>query len=199
MSAACDGILVLDFSWWMSGPLATMGLADCGARVVKVEPPDGDPARDLPAFQTWNRGKESVVLDLKTEAGLARAQDLIAVADVVVVGFRPGVAERLGIGYEQVSEINPRAVYASITGFGEQGKFRHLKGYDALVAAKSGRMTVYERIAVRPGPGFSANPYCSFSAAMLLTQGILAALHRRRETGLGQKVSVSMLGAIRGV
>lgn len=196
MAGACDGLRVIDFSWWMAGPLATMTLADCGARVIKVEPPDGDPARDLLAFQTWNRGKESVVLDLKTEHGRDRAIELIRDADVVVVGFRPGVPERLGIGYEQVRQTNPRAVYASLTGFGDQGKFRHLKGYEALVAAKSGRMVMYERIAPRLGPGFVANPYCSFSAGMLLAQGILAALHRRRQTGVGQKVSVSMLGAI---
>src|SRR3990172_3835996 len=161
MSASCDDILVIDFSWWMAGPLATMTLADYGARVIKVEPPDGDPARALPAFQTWNRGKESVVLDLKTAGGRARARELVRAADVVVAGFRPGVAERLGIGYQQVHEANPRAVYASLTGFGEQGKFRQLKGYDALVAAKSGRMTMYERIAPRPRPRFSSNPYCS--------------------------------------
>src|SRR3990170_7131992 len=100
MSAPCDDILVIDFSWWMAGPLATMVLADNGAEVIKVEPPDGDPARDLPAFQTWNRGKKSVVLDLKTEEGRARAAELVAGADVVVVSFRPGVAERLGVGYE---------------------------------------------------------------------------------------------------
>lgn len=196
MAGACDGIRVVDFSWWMAGPLATMTLADCAARVIKVEPPEGDPARDMPAFQTWNRGKESVVLDLKTEAGRARARELIRWADVVVVGFRPGVAERLGIGYEQVQEVNPQAIYASLTGFGERGKFRRLKGYDALVAAKSGRMTVYEHIADRPGPAFVANPYGSFSAAMLLAQGILAALRQRHATGIGQRVSVSMLGAI---
>src|SRR3990170_5951102 len=133
MVGACDDILVIDFTWWMAGPLATMTLADCGARVIKVEPPGGDPARVLPAFQTWNRGKESVALDLKTDTGQARARELIRAADVVVVGFRPGVAERLGIGYQQVREVNPRAVYASLTGFGETGKFRHLQGYDALV------------------------------------------------------------------
>ncbi len=196
MSGACDGIRVVDFSWWMVGPLATMTLADCGATVIKVEPPDGDPARDLPAFQMWNRGKESVALDLKTEDGRARAQELIRTADVVVVGFRPGVAERLDIGYQQVHETNPRAVYASISGFGAEGTSRHLQGYDALVAAKSGRMVMYERIAQRPGPGFTPNPYCSFSAAMLLMQGILAALHKRRQTGVGQEVRVSMLAAI---
>lgn len=196
MSGACDGLRVLDFSWWMAGPLATMTLADYGATVIKVEPPEGDPARDLPAFQTWNRGKESVALDLKTEEGQAHAIELVRTADVVVVAFRPGVAERLGIDYDRVRQANPRAIYASLTGFGRQGKFSHLQGYEALVAAKSGRMTVYETIADRAGPGFLANPYCSFSAAMLLTQGILAALHQRLKTGVGQQVDVSMLGAI---
>ncbi len=196
MSGACDGIRVVDFSWWMVGPLATMVLADYGAEVIKVEPPDGDPARDLPAFQTWNRGKESVVLDLKTDAGRERALELIRTADVVVTGFRPGVAERLGIGFAQVHEANPRAIYASVSGYGSKGTRRHLHGYDALVAAKSGRMTIYEHIADRPGPGFIANPYCSFSTAMLLTQGILAALRSRRQTGVGQEVSVSMLAAL---
>lgn len=196
MPGACDGLRVIDFTWWMAGPLATMVLADYGARVIKVEPPGGDPARVLPAFQTWNRGKESVVLDLKTDEGRARAGELVRSADVVVVGFRPGVAERLGIGYEQVRAANPRAVYASLTGFGETGTLRHQRGYDALVAAKSGRMVLYERIAARPGPGFIANPYGSFAAAMLLAQGILAALHRRCATGVGQKVSVSLQGAL---
>jgi crotonobetainyl-CoA:carnitine CoA-transferase CaiB-like acyl-CoA transferase len=195
MPSPCDDLLVIDFSWWMSGPLATMTLADYGARVIKVEPPAGDPARAHPAFQTWNRGKESITLDLKTDEGRARAHELIAAADVVVTGFRPGVAERLGVGYEQAAQLNPRAVYAQITGFGENGASSGVHGYPALVAAKTGRMNLYEKIAARPGPGFVANPYAPFAAGMLLTQGILAALHQRRSTGRGQQVSVSMLGA----
>ena len=196
MSGVCEGLRVVDFSFWMAGPLATMVLADNGADVIKVEPPDGDPARNMPAFQTWNRGKKSVLLDLKTADGQERAAELLRSADVVVEAFRPGVADRLGIGYEQVRELNPRAVYASISGYGEQGKFRNLKGYEALVSAKSGRMMMFERIAPRDGPAYPAVPCASFSAAMLTVQGILAALHTRRETGAGQKVSVSLQAAL---
>jgi crotonobetainyl-CoA:carnitine CoA-transferase CaiB-like acyl-CoA transferase len=195
MAGRCDDLQVVDFTWWMAGPLATMTLADYGARVIKVEPPGGDPARGHPAFQTWNRGKESIALDLKSDGGRTRAQELIVAADVVVVGFRPGVAERLGIGFEQVRDVNSHAVYATLTGFGEMGSSRDQRGYEALVAAKTGRMNLFANIAPRPGPGFVANPVGSYAAAMLLTQGILAALHERRRTGHGQKVSVSMVGA----
>jgi crotonobetainyl-CoA:carnitine CoA-transferase CaiB-like acyl-CoA transferase len=192
---ACEGLRVVDFSCWMAGPLATMVLADNGADVIKVEAPDGDPARELPAFQTWNRGKKSIVLDLKTPSGRAHAEALVLVADVVLVAFRPGVAERLGIGYEQVKAINDKAVYAAISGYGD-GQKRHLKGYEGLVAAKSGRMMMFERVTGRGGPGFTAVPCASFSAAMLTVQGILAALHRRRQTNLGQKVSISLLASL---
>ena len=196
MTAPCDGLRVIDFSTWMAGPLATMVLADNGADVIKVEPPDGDPARSLPAFQTWNRGKQSVVLDLKTEGGQERALRLLESADIAVTSFRPGVAERLGIGYERLRELNPRLVYATITGYGE-GRWRGLKGYDALVTAKSGRMMMFERVADRPGPAFPALPCASYTAGMLAVQGILAALHRRRsQTGAGQRVGVSLLAAL---
>lgn len=196
MSAVCDGLRVIDFSTWMAGPLAMMVLADNGAEVIKVEPPDGDPARDLPAFQTWNRGKKSVVLDLKTVNGQARASELIAGADVVVVAFRPGVAERLGLGYERVTELNPAAIYASISGYGASGRYAGMKGYEALVAAKSGRMMMFESIADRPGPAYPAVPCASFATAMFTVQGILAALRTRRLTGLGQQVTVSLLASL---
>ncbi len=180
----------------MAGPLATMLLADNGADVVKVESPDGDPARDLPAFQTWNRGKRSVTLDLKSDGGRERALKLVRTADVIVTSYRPGVAERLGIGYDKVHEVNPRAVYAAISGYGAEGERSHLKGYEALVCAKFGRMMMFERIADRAGPGYPAVPCASYSAAMLTAQGVLAALHRRRQTGAGQKVDVSLLAAL---
>jgi crotonobetainyl-CoA:carnitine CoA-transferase CaiB-like acyl-CoA transferase len=196
MSGACDGLRVIDFSTWMAGPLVTMVLADNGADVIKVEPPDGDPVRALPAFQTWNRGKKSVALDLKSDTGRERALRLVSAADVVVTSFRPGVAERLGVGYEQVSAINPRAVYVSITGYGENGANAGLAGYDALVTAKLGRMSAFERIADRDGPMYPAVPCASFAAAMFAVQGILAALHARRETGVGQKVTVSLLASL---
>jgi len=196
MSGACDGLRVVDFSWWMAGPLATMVLADNGAEVIKVEPTTGDPARNLPAFQTWNRGKKSVALDLKTDAGRASARGLIVDADVVVTSFRPGVSERLGIGYQDVRALNPRAVYAAILGYGEDGPRSALKGYEALATAKSGRMMMFERVADRDGPAFPVLPCASYTAAMLTAQGILAALHQREATGSGQKVSVSLLSSL---
>jgi crotonobetainyl-CoA:carnitine CoA-transferase CaiB-like acyl-CoA transferase len=196
MSAACDGLRVIDFSTWMAGPLATMVLADNGADVIKIEPPQGDPARALLAFQTWNRGKRSVALDLKSEEGRARARAHLRGADVAVVSFRPGKAEQLGVGYEDVRAINPRCVYVSITGYGEHGKYAQLKGYEALVSAKMGRMSAFERVADRDGPMYPAVPCASFAGAMFAVQGVLAALHTRRETGLGQKVTVSLLASL---
>lgn len=180
----------------MAGPLATGVLSDYGAEVIKVEPPGGDPARRLPAFQTWNRGKRSVVLDLKTPEGRKAALGLVGAADVVVTSWRPGVAERLGLGYDDVQRMNPGAIYVSITGYGETGHRAGLKGYEGLVAAKSGRMMMFEGVAPRPGPAFPAVPCASYSAGMLALQGILAALHMRRRTGRGQKVSVSLLAAL---
>jgi crotonobetainyl-CoA:carnitine CoA-transferase CaiB-like acyl-CoA transferase len=196
MSAPCDGLRVVDFSAWMAGPLATMVLADCGAEVVKVEPPGGDPARAMPAFRTWNRGKESAVIDLKSGAGRAEAHGLLRQADVSVVSFRPGVAERLGLDYESVRQVNPRLVYTSITGFGGGGSRAGLPGYEALVAAKSGRMAAFERIADRDGPVYPAVPCASFAAAMFAVQGVLAALRARRSTGLGQRVDVSLFASL---
>jgi crotonobetainyl-CoA:carnitine CoA-transferase CaiB-like acyl-CoA transferase len=196
VTGALDGLRVVDFSWWMAGPLAAMILADNGAEVIKVEPPSGDPARSLLAFQTWNRGKRSVALDLKADADRETARELLADADVVVTSFRPGVAERLGIGYEGVRALNPRAVYASITGYGEDGPRSALKGYEALATAKSGRAMMFERVADRDGPAFPVLPCASYTAAMLTAQGILAALHQRESTGRGQKVSVSLLSSL---
>lgn len=196
MTAACDGLRVIDFSTWMAGPLATMVLADNGADVIKVEAPAGDPARVLPAFQTWNRGKRGVALDLNTPDGRQRAGELVRGADVVVTSMRPGTVERLGIGYAQVRALNPGIVYASISGYGEEGTRRDLPGYDALVTAKSGRMMMFEGVADRPGPAYPAIPCASYSAAMLTVQGVLAALHRRRATGRGDHVSVSLLAAL---
>ncbi len=195
-AAVCAGLRVLDFSSWMAGPLATGVLSDYGAEVIKVEPPAGDPARRLPAFQTWNRGKRSLVLDLRSPGGRKTALGLAEAADVVVTSWRPGVAERLGLGYDDVQRINRGAIYVSITGYGESGQRARLKGYEGLVAAKSGRMMMFEGVAPRPGPAFPAVPCASYSAGMLALQGILAGLHMRRRTGRGQKVSVSLLAAL---
>ena len=113
---ALRGIRVLDFGQYIPGPLLGMLLSDQGAQVIKVEPPEGDPARREPAFATWNRGKRSVVLNLKTEEGRIHAQQLARNADVLIENFRPGVADRLGIGYKDLSSLNPRLVYCSMPG-----------------------------------------------------------------------------------
>ena len=116
---ALRGVQVLDFGQYIPGPMLGMLLSDQGADVIKVERPGGDPARNEPAFATWNRGKRSVVLDLKTPEGQAAAQALAKKADIVIENYRPGVADRLGIGYQTLTKDNPRLLYVSIPGFGE--------------------------------------------------------------------------------
>ena len=121
MTAALEGIRVLDFSWGLAGAITTMVLGDNGAEVIKVEPPGGDPQRAMPAFAQWHRGKTSVVVDLKTEDGRDQARALAGDADVLVQAWRPSVAERLGLGYENMTGAHPGLVYCAITGFGPKG------------------------------------------------------------------------------
>ena len=192
MAAALDGLRVLDFSSGLSGAVATMVLCDQGADVVKVEPPGGDPQRDLPAFAQWHRGKRSIVLDLKDPEGRHRAQQLAAGADVLVESWRPGVGERLGVGYDALSVLNPGLVYCSVTGFGPRGPLAGVKGYDAVVGAKAGVMTYGDR------PRFAALPGASFAAAQGALQGILAALYLRGQGGPGQKVEASLVQGLTG-
>ena len=193
MAAPCDGLRVVDFTRGMYGNLAAMILADYGAEVVKIEQPGGDPFRDEPAWRLWNRGKGSIEVDLKAEAGLERMRELIAGADVLVESFRPDVMDRLGLGYEALRERNPRLVYCSMTGFGASGPFAHLKGYEGVVDAKTGRMREFSGIADREGPGFAAVPSAGYGALHAALQGILAALHVRRGTNRGSRVETSML------
>src|SRR5262245_58537974 len=193
MSGPCAGLRVLDFSWGMAGALATLILADAGADVIKVEPPDGDPFWSEPAYLQWQRGKQSLCLDLKRDAGRARARDLAAGADVLVESFRPGAAERLGIGYADLRETNPGLVYCAITGFGSGGPYARYAGYEGIVAAKAGRMVQLAGQLPRSGPIFAAPPVGSYGAAQTALQGILAALHARARTGRGQRVETSLL------
>ncbi|MCY4414813.1 MAG: CoA transferase, partial [Chloroflexi bacterium] len=131
-SGALRDIHVLEFGQYVPGPMLGMLMSDQGAHVIKVERPGGDPARSEPAFATWNRGKKSVVLDLKTDAGKAAAQKLAANADVVIENFRPGVAERLGIGYDDLSSGNPGLIYCSLPGYGEEHPSRNEPGWDPV-------------------------------------------------------------------
>ena len=196
MPQVFDGITILDFTWGMPGSLATMVLSDFGAEVIKVEPPGGDPFRDSPGAIQWNRGKKSIVLDLKSADGRENVQRLARQADVVIEGFRPGVTQRLGIDYETLSAGRPDLVYCSLTGFGTRGPYAHYKGYEGVVAAKSGRMMTFVKQNRRDGPNYAAVPNASYSAAVALLRGVIAALYVRDRTGLGQKVETSLLQAM---
>src|SRR5256885_1218014 len=148
MPAPCDGLRVLDFTSGMAGGLTTMVLADAGAGVVRVEPRGGDPVWALPAYHQWQRGKQIRELDLK----LGEARALSENADVLVENMRPGVMDRLGLGYAALAAINPRLVYCAISGFGEEGPLRDYAGYEGIVGAKSGRFVFMGGQTPRPGP-----------------------------------------------
>ena len=196
MTEVLEGITVLDFTRGMAGSIATMVLSDFGAEVIKVEPPQGDPFRAYPAALLWNRGKKSVVLDLGEEDDRQKVQLLAQRADVVVESFRPGTADRLGIGYDSLSADRPDLVYCSITGFGPVGPYARYKGYDGLVAAKCGRLMSFAGLTGRKGPGYGAVNVASHSAAMAAARGTVAALMVRDTTGQGQRVETSLLQAI---
>ena len=145
-----SGITVVDLTQFLPGPMLSVMMADQGARVIKIEPPAGDPAREQAPFEgghsVWfsqlNRGKESRVLDLKSDAGKAALRELIAGADVFLEGFRPGVMARLGFDYASVRAINPRVVYCSISAFGQTGELAHHPAHDLAVQALAGFLSV---------------------------------------------------------
>lgn len=189
---ALDGLRVLDLSGSRVGAQATQVLADFGADVLWVERPGGGGLRRQPGFALWGRGKRSVELDLHRPGDVRVAADLAAGADVLVECSRPGVMERLGLGFEELSRANPRLVYASITGFGRQGPHADLKGYEGLVMAKLGVFAVHHRMSGGAHPPFVAAPWCSFPASQLALQGVLAALLERERSGLGQRVEANL-------
>lgn len=209
---ALDGTLVADFSRVLAGPVCTQLLADLGARVVKVEHPDGDDMRHASqasiggltaAFLALNRGKQSLVLDLATPAGHEVALDLVRRADVLVENFTPGVMERLGLGYEAVAKVNPRLVYCSVSAYGQTGAAARRSGYDPVIQAESGLMSLNgfaDGPPVRIGP-----PVVDVSTGMMACNAVLAGLLARQHTGRGQHVEVALfdtaanLGALYGM
>lgn len=206
MTAPLDGLLVLDLAQFLSGPSATLRLADLGARVIKVERPgsgdicrtlyltDTDLGGDSTLFHAINRNKESLALDLKRPGDMAALQRLVARADVLVQNFRPGVIERLGLGYDQARALNPRLVYAGISGYGESGDWAHLPGQDLLAQSLSGVTWLNGHEGEGPVPlGLSI---ADMLAGHVLTEGILAALVRRGITGQGALVQTSLLEAL---
>jgi crotonobetainyl-CoA:carnitine CoA-transferase CaiB-like acyl-CoA transferase len=177
----------------MPGALCTLVLADFGADVIKVEPPGGDPFRFQPAWISWNRGKKSIVLDLRTAEGRAQAIELIAAADVLVESFRPGDMAEWGLAYDDLSQRYPRLIYCSITGFGQKGPLARVKGYEGIVAAKAGRMLNLQGQPNRDGPVYSAVPTGSWHASQAALRGIVAALRVREMCGRGQWIQTSIV------
>jgi len=205
-NALLDGVLVLDISQFLSGPFAALRLADLGARVIKIERPDGgDLGRrlylsdtelggDSTLFHAINRGKESFAADFKNPADREAITKLIARADVVIQNFRPGVIERLGFDYEKAREINPRIVYASISGYGEEGPWRGRPGQDLLAQARSGVMWLNGDADQGPVPFGLA--IADLLAGNAVTQGVLAGLVRAGRTGVGAHIQTSLLEAL---
>ena len=196
MAGPCTGLNVLDFSMGMPGAICTLVLADYGAEVIKVEPPGGDPFRFQPAWISWNRGKKGITLDLDSAADRERALQLIAQADVVVESSRPGDMAQWGLDYDSLSERYHQLVYCSITGFGQHGPLRRVKGYEGVVAAKAGRMLNMEGQPNRDGPVYSAVHTGSWHASQAAVRGILAALRVRDQCGRGQWVQTSIVQAL---
>ena len=190
MPGALHELRVLDLSWGIAGALGALLLAEQGADVIKVEPPGGDPFRDYSGFAVWNRSRRSVTLDLKNPVGVEAFHKLADTADVLVETFRPGVTDRLGIGFDVLHARNLRLVYASCPAYPAGHRWAQRPGYDALVQASSGQQ--WEQPGWRMGPIFLHVPLPSMAAMFLVPTGILAALVARAETGRGQHVRTSL-------
>jgi len=198
-----EGLRVIDFTQAMAAPYCTMNLADLGADVIKLEPPgEGEPTRHLGAvhkrghsatFMTMNRGKRDLAVDLKQPEGVALVKRLVKTADVFVQNYRPGVAERLGLGYAALSEVNPRLIYCAVSGFGGTGPYAPRGGYDLIAQGMSGVISVTGD--EDGAPAKSGVPLSDLAAGLFSAYGILCALEYRERTGLGQLVDTSLLEA----
>jgi crotonobetainyl-CoA:carnitine CoA-transferase CaiB-like acyl-CoA transferase len=197
-----SGIKVIDLSVFLPGPMMTMMMADQGAEVIKIETAAGDPARDQAPFEAgqsvWfrnlNRGKKSIVLDLKSEAGKARLWDLIDGADVFVEGFRPGVMQRLGFDYTAVSARNPTIVYCSISAFGQTGAMAHHPAHDMATQALAGFLSVND--GVDGTPVVPGTPSADMAAGLTALSAVLMALIGREQTGKGDYIDCAMFDSL---
>jgi crotonobetainyl-CoA:carnitine CoA-transferase CaiB-like acyl-CoA transferase len=198
---ALDGLRVLDVTQVMAGPFCAMLLADLGADVIKIEPPSGDSTREMPgavrgdspSFNSVNRGKRSIVLNLKTDGGRNAFERLARTTDIVIENYRPGVMASLGLDYRRLSQANPRLIYASISGYGQTGPHRGKGGFDLIAQGVSGIMS----ITGEPGgaPVKAGVPLTDLGAGLFAAVGILAAVESRHRTGLGQLVDTSLVDA----
>ncbi|MFN7717797.1 MAG: CaiB/BaiF CoA transferase family protein, partial [Sphingomonadaceae bacterium] len=197
-----SGIKVIDLSVFLPGPMLTMMMADQGAEVIKIETATGDPAREQAPFEAgqsvWfrnlNRGKKSVVLDLKSDGGKARLWKLIEQADVFVEGFRPGVIHRLGFDYATVSARNPRIVYCSISAFGQTGDLAHHPAHDMAVQAMAGFLSVND--GTDGTPVVPGTPSADMAAGLTGLSAVLMALIGRERTGKGDYVDCAMFDSL---
>jgi crotonobetainyl-CoA:carnitine CoA-transferase CaiB-like acyl-CoA transferase len=188
-----DGVRVVDLTSYIAGSYSAMMLADLGAAVTKVESLEGDSFRELPGFFGWNRGKRSIALNLKTPEGREIVERLAREGDVVMENWRPGVADRLGVGHEHLLALNPKLIYCSVTAFGSSGPYVDRPGFDPLLQAMGGLMTLQ---------GFGGPPQylrtapTDYYTAAIAAQAVLAALFARQRTGRGQRIETSLLRGV---
>ena len=198
------GVRVLEFSLIFSAPFAGLQLSDLGADVVKVEPPGGEPFRNLYAvapghskvFQSVNRGKRSIELDLQQQAGREVVYRLLPEFDVVLINYRPGVAKRLGVDYETLRAIRPDLIYAEISGFDRDGPYAHKPASDMVAQAYGGSIALAAKVDEDGAPIWPPLVIGDFPAGLAATIGLTSALYHRERTGEGQRVSVSLLRSV---
>lgn len=197
-----EGVRVLDLSLFLPGPHLTMMMADHGAEVVKLEPPGGEPVREVglkqAGFSTWfrntHRGKRCIVVDLKSDQGKQAFKALVERADVVVEAFRPGVATRLGVDYAHCKALNPKIVYCSISAFGQTGPKAHRPAHDLAMQADSGVVSL--NLGPDGAPAMPHMPVADMAGSLMALSGILMALYRREQTGEGDYIDLSMQDAL---
>jgi crotonobetainyl-CoA:carnitine CoA-transferase CaiB-like acyl-CoA transferase len=188
-----DGVRVVDLTSYIAGSYSAMMLADLGASVVKVESLEGDSFRELPGFFGWNRGKRSIALNLKTPEGREIVERMAREGDVLMENWRPGVADRLGVGHAHLLALNPKLIYCSVTAFGSTGPYVDRPGFDPLLQAMGGLMTLQ---------GFGGPPQylrtapTDYFTAAIAAQAVLAALFARQRTGRGQRIETSLLRGV---
>jgi crotonobetainyl-CoA:carnitine CoA-transferase CaiB-like acyl-CoA transferase len=201
LSSALMGLKVVDLTQVVAGPVCTQTFADMGAEVIKIEAPGGDLCRALPPFvggeslpfMALNRDKQSVVLDLKNPDQVAQALSLIDQADILVESFRPGVMERLGLGYESLRSRNPKLIYCSISAYGQHGPYKELPGVDGVIQAVSGLMSVNGMPDTEPCK--VQVPVVDMVTGYLAGISVLGALAMRQRDGVGQHLDISMFGS----
>ena len=190
MSGILSGIKVLEFGQYIAGPYTAMLLAEQGASVIKIERPGGDPYRPEKGFVVCNRSKKGIVLDLKTPEGQKVAHQMAKGADVLIENYKPGTADRLGIGYQAIHDINPWIIYCSISGFGQQGPYKDISGWDSLVLSMSTYYTEQNRVG---DPIYQNHLLASHYTSFLASFYIAAALYARELSGQGDRIDLSLL------